>query len=485
MVVSTLLRSRLAGANFVSHLVCFLLPFHYMEIRRYKDIIAVKMTPVKSPDTLGAGSAGIMAFHARNLEVAEISAEAFAEMKPINLNSSSAPDTAAFQNVEAGEQLKNWNDETEFHGRDGDLKFGIRSVTINVTQICNLKCTYCAAGGDGTYGDPITKISIEKTLPQLKFFIDKLKDGQKFTISFVGGEPLLYPEAVQSICQYVTDLKNTKNFQPIFSLITNGTLITEKVAQLLKPYNLHVTISMDGEAKTNDVTRPTKNNQSSTELTLKGLHELRKIHDDLGSLGVSAVVNKDNMNILETYKYFQTLGFDWYEFNYDYSDKSETANDQYIQQMQELAAYAYNQGLNKNGNKQEAEIELRRIKSFDLYFKLLDDQQRIQNHCGAGKSYLMIDARNQLYTCPWVVGEKAEIVGRGEQLDHTALAKYQKPLVELNNCQSCWARFLCGGGCMYIHREHTGDKHKKDYLFCKRIRGLILTTIMYYKISRE
>jgi len=455
-----------------------------MQMRRYKDIIAVKLTPEES---LGQqkSTPTLTAFHARNLEVAEISEEAFAEMKVINLNSSAAPDIDQFQDAEAGEQLQNWQEDTEFHGRTGDLKFGIRSVTINVTQICNLRCTYCAAGGDGTYGDPVTKISIEKTLPQLKFFIEKLKDGQKFTISFVGGEPLLYPEAVQNICQYVTDLKKTKNFVPVFSLITNATLVTEQVAQALKPYNLHVTVSMDGEAKTNDIMRPTKNNQSSTELTLQGLQELKKIHTNLGSLGVSAVVNKQNMNIVETYKYFQSLGFDWYEFNYDYSDKSDAANDNYIQQMQELAAYAYQQGLKKNNSRQEAEAELRRIKSFDLYFKLLDDQQRILNHCGAGKSYFMIDARNQLYTCPWVVNEKSEQVGQGEQLDHVALAKYQKPLVELNNCQTCWARYLCGGGCMYIHREHTGDKHKKDYLFCKRIRGLILTTIMYYKISRE
>lgn len=96
----------------------------------------------------------------------------------------------------------------------------------------------------------------------------------------------------------------------------------------------------------------------------------------------------------------------------------------------------------------------------------------------------MMDAKNRLYTCPWVVGEKDEVVGVGEQLDHDKLSKYSKSLIELNNCQSCWARHLCGGGCMYIHRAHTGDKHKKDDLFCERTRSLILTTIMYYKLSR-
>ncbi len=97
----------------------------------------------------------------------------------------------------------------------------------------------------------------------------------------------------------------------------------------------------------------------------------------------------------------------------------------------------------------------------------------------------MIDARNQLYTCPWVVGEKDEIVGQGQTLNRAKLEKYQKPLIELNNCQTCWARYLCGGGCMFIHREHTGDKHTKDIMFCERTRGLILMALMYYKLSRE
>ena len=96
----------------------------------------------------------------------------------------------------------------------------------------------------------------------------------------------------------------------------------------------------------------------------------------------------------------------------------------------------------------------------------------------------MIDAKNQVYTCPWVVGEKAEIVGSGATLDQSKLAKYQKPLIELNNCQTCWARFVCGGGCMFINRAHTGDKHKKDELFCERTRGLILLAILYYKRAR-
>jgi len=441
-----------------------------MEIRRYKDIIAIKFVPDQT------GPENYIAYHSRNLEVAEITPEAFSEMTPITLNTAERPDVKTVQDAEARLQIETWNNDTNFQGRTGQINFGIRAVTINVTQICNLKCHYCAAGGDGTYGDPVAKISIEKTLPQLKFFIDQLKENQKFTISFVGGEPLLYPEAIKSIYDYVTALTKVKKINPIFSLTTNGTLINNSVSQILKTMKIHITISLDGAESENNLARPAKDGSNSTELTIQGLHQLTKIHSNIASFGLSAVSTKENLKIIQTYIFFKTFNPDWYEFNFSYTEKSPSAQTEYLTQMSALAALAYANG---------GEVELRKIKTFDVYFKLLDDQQRIENHCGAGKSYLMIDARNQLYTCPWVVGEKDEIVGVGSVLNHTKLEKYQKPLIELNNCETCWAKYLCGGGCMFIHRTHTGDKHTKDNLFCERTRGLILITLVYYKLSRE
>lgn len=436
-----------------------------MELKRHKNIIAFQ-----------SDSGSIVAYHVNNLEVAEITPEAFAEMSTITLKTGAVPEVTQPKDHEAHNQLENWNNDENFEGRLGQINFGIRSVTINITQICNLKCHYCAAGGDGTYGDPIAKISIEKTLPQLKFFIDQLKENQKFTISFVGGEPLLYPEALKSIYDYVLNLTKRKNFKPVFSLTTNATLINDTVREILRSMKIHITVSLDGDAKTNDIARPTKDGSSSTALTVHGLRQLAKIHKDIGSFGISAVSTNENSDIINTYTFFKTFNPDWYEFNFSYTEKNQSAQDDYLKQMNQLAKLAFADG---------GEAELRKIKTFDLYFKLLDDQQRIENHCGAGKSYLMIDARNQVYTCPWVVGEKSEVVGTGAQLDHEKLAKYQKPLIELNNCQTCWAKYLCGGGCMFIHRAHTGDKHTKDILFCERTRGLILIALMYYKLSRE
>jgi uncharacterized protein len=443
-----------------------------LKLKRHGNIIAAEFTNLKTKQVER------VAYHSTLLDVADVSAEAFGLMEEVNLSSSSIVVSPA-NTSEAFQELSEWNLDKNFQGRTGDLQFGIRSVTINVTQICNLKCFYCAAGGDGTYGDPVVKISVDNTLPQLKFFISKLKPGQKFNISFVGGEPLLYPEALLMIYNYVLGLKSEFDFIPLFSLTTNATLINDEVRELLSKMKIHIAVSFDGPPEINNLNRPTKSKsgKSSSQMTLEGIQQLQKIKSSISSWGITAVVTDfKNTNLIQLYNYFKTFQPDWYEFNFSYTDANQESNEAYTQQMLDLAEYCYNWG---------GEKALRQIKAYDLYFKLLDDQQRVQNHCGAGKSYLMLDARNQIYTCPWEVGVEEEVVGKNQTLDMEKLQGYQKPLIELNNCQTCWAKYLCGGGCMYIHKAHTGDKHKKDEKFCYRTRGLILWAILYYKRCRE
>ncbi len=437
-----------------------------MSLKRFEDIIAYK------------SDLGITAFHARNLEVADVSEEVFSQMTPIELKSSTVPRLNALASLEESESfrsLQDWNLEHNPEVLSGEIKFGIKSLTLNITQICNLKCTYCAAGGDGTYGEAINKVSVEKTLPQLKFFLESLKNGSTFSLSFVGGEPFLYPEAMKMIYDYVLLQTAGRNIDCKFMVTTNGTLITDSVVEMLKTMRINIAVSLDGTKEVNDVVRPAKNGKSSTDATLDGIAMLSVIRPQLASLGVTAVISAKNLNLKDNYLFFKTLNVDWYEFNFDYSEKDEHAQAEYLKQMGQVAELAFQAG---------GEEELRKIKTFSTYFDVLDSQQRIENFCGAGKSYLMIDAKNRLYTCPWLVGEKDEVVGENSQLDYDKLDKYQKPLVELNNCNNCWARFVCGGGCMYIHRQHTGDKHKKDEKFCERTRGLILLGILYYKRSR-
>lgn len=437
------------------------------ELRRYKDIIAVK-----NPQ----GS--ITGFHASNMEVAELSEDIFSLMAPISVLESQIPETfteLAEKSLDTALLLKEWNEEVNPHAETLKLEFGIKTITLNVNQICNLKCVYCAAGGDGTYGSAINKVEIEKTLPQLRFFAEKLNKEHTLKINIIGGEPLLYPEAIKAIHDYLAALSAELNIRTQVALITNGTLLKGKVLELIRTLKIHLTFSFDGEPEVNDISRPTKNNTSSTELILEALQELNENKGNILSWGISCVFTQHHKSLLKTYQFFKTLSPDWIDFQYDVGLFEEQLQQNYLQGLREIAEVAF---------LAEGEAGLRQIRNFDGLITNLDRQLRIENHCGAGKSFLMIDAKNQLYTCPWDVGQKHEQVGENKQLDHDKLANYSESLIKLNNCSTCWARHLCGGGCMFINKSKNFDKHKKDTLFCERIRSLILILLPYYKQLR-
>jgi len=431
-----------------------------VQLRRHKDIVAFRRKEDDAP----------LAFHARNLELAEISEELWQSMTSSALSSNSSTSSAS-----EIEELEDWHLESNPEVRSGHVELGIRSLTINVTQICNLKCTYCAAGGDGTYGQAQAKISVEKTIPQLKYFLDKVPSGGAFRITFLGGEPLLYPEGIEALSSYVRMATAGRNIKVIFSIVTNGTLFNEKTLAVLKTIKANVTVSLDGPAQYNDVVRPLKNGSGSTHLVEEGLKRLLAEKESLGKVTIHGVFHQGNMQILEAYRFYQGFAVDKLEFTYGVSEKSEEASQHFVEQMNAVAAEAYAKG---------GESALRKIALFDQYFSALDQQQQTENFCGAGKSYLMIDARNNVFTCPWDVGNKSEQVGQGAHVDETLLKPYEQALIEKNNCQNCWARYLCGGGCMFVHKQSTGEKNKKDQLFCDRTRSLILTSLFYYKQSR-
>lgn len=432
-----------------------------MRLQKMGNLIAIESKPGQ-----------VTGFHSQKLEVASLSAQAWAA---IAAESESSPSPEARPSHSILNDLQSWDQES----LNGFLKPKIQnfqSITINVTQVCNLHCTYCAAGGDGTFGDPVKKISVEKTIPQLLFLLKRVPDGGHFQVTFLGGEPLLYPEGIQILAETVQNESQKRNIKNEFIVVTNGTLINEKTLAVLKNLKAHLTISIDGPASVNDVLRPSKGGQAVTQKVIEGIQKLVAAKSQLGKIGLSGVFGKTNLNIQKAFEFYRSFDVDWFDFTYDHLETLPEISQAFTEKVLMVADQAFAHG---------GESALRKIKFFDSLFSRLDQQEKLENYCGAGKSYFVMDARNNLYTCPWLVGESKEIVGTGQALWEAKLDPYKAPLVEKNGCQNCWARFLCGGGCMYIHRNKTGSKHQVDENFCERTRTLMAMGIVYYEQCRR
>lgn len=435
-----------------------------LEMKRFKNIVAFKLKSVAS------GKSPFAAFHAENMEVGSVTSEVYESISHRLLDS-------VTRDPEVLAEIKEWNQKINHEEKALITPSKIKSVNINVTQICNLHCTYCAAGGDGTYGDPVKQISIEKTLPQLKFFMEKLSPGDRFHISFLGGEPLLYPEGIELIAEYVTQMAREKSLRETFKITTNGTLLNEKILSILKNYKPTLVISMDGEPEINDRLRPQRNKESSSKMILENLQKLILHKADIGVLGVHAVFSKENLNVVSAYHFFSEFPFDFMDFMFSVTENDFISNLEFMEQMEQVAALAWSKGQ---------EEALRKIYIFDHYFDLLDDQRKLENHCGLGKTLAVLDSKNRIYNCPWTVGDSQDQLGQDQTLNETKLASYKPSLIERNNCHECWAKYLCGGGCSFIHKStHSGVDVRKNELFCERTRYIAGLAIYYFSLSRE
>jgi radical SAM protein with 4Fe4S-binding SPASM domain len=110
---------------------------------------------------------------------------------------------------------------------------------LAVTYKCNLRCQFCYAGCNCTTSP--TGSDEVLSIDEFKAIIDKIYlEAQVPSISFTGGEPSLYKGLPQLVA-------HAKSHGMRVNLITNGTMVTEKLARELVDSGLDsVQVSLEG-----------------------------------------------------------------------------------------------------------------------------------------------------------------------------------------------------------------------------------------------
>ncbi|PIE33923.1 radical SAM/SPASM domain-containing protein [candidate division KSB3 bacterium] len=117
---------------------------------------------------------------------------------------------------------------------------------IAITYCCNLKCAFCYAGSGCTQNP--TGSDEEMRAEEVKKVLWKIfHQAQVPSVSFTGGEPTLVPELPELI-------RYAKNLGMRVNLITNGTMITQEMAENLADHGLDsAQVSLEGvSAATHD-----------------------------------------------------------------------------------------------------------------------------------------------------------------------------------------------------------------------------------------
>ncbi|MBU4345025.1 MAG: 12,18-didecarboxysiroheme deacetylase [Desulfobacteraceae bacterium] len=160
-------------------------------------------------------------------------------------------------------------------------------VVWNITRRCNLKCVHCYAHAKDL------SFKNELSTKEGKILLDDLAQFGVPVILFSGGEPTIRKDLPELAAYAVS-----KGMRAVIS--TNGTLITQKMARVLKDIGLsYVGISIDGMEEINDRFRGVK---GAFKAALEGIKNCK----DAGiKVGLRFTINKFNAD--EIPKIFELL----------------------------------------------------------------------------------------------------------------------------------------------------------------------------------
>lgn len=349
---------------------------------------------------------------------------------------------------------------------------GLETLYLLLSDHCNLRCSYCFIHQSMPEVYTRKTMSWETAQTAIDMFFANVANNppetkkSRKTILFYGGEPLLNFAVLRKAVLYVEDVYKKELAELgngfIFSLITNGTLLTEEMAAFLVAHpRIAITVSLDGPKEINDQKRIHINGKGSYNQVVRGLRTLRQA--GCKNVSLSCTLDEHNVDRLEEILAFSDeFGLLAINLNPLLDTEQEKINDSYLTKvnarMIEYFLLARQKGIYE-------ERMMRKIKPFISH--------RVRPYdCQATGSQVVCSPDGQLGICQEGLGMKNYFFGKAsrefEFKTHPVAQEWGKrsPL-NMPQCYDCPAIGICGGGCAYGAYLRNGSIWSVDTRFCE------------------
>ena len=343
------------------------------------------------------------------------------------------------------------------------------TLVLEAAQACNLRCTYCYAGG-GSYGGQARIMPPPLAARAARFLVEASGDRPSVTLVLFGGEPLLNLPALGAAVREAEAAATTLGKALVVSITTNGTCFTDEALDFLADHRIGVSVSIDGPPDVHDANRRYAGRRGGTYAdVVEGVARLRARtgHPPAGRVTLAP---EQWHRVPEVFDHVLGLGF----AEVGIAPASPTSARLLPTADQDAALIA---GFSELAQRFAGEAARGRVLAFsnllDLLARLHAGEVK-QAPCGAGLGYLAIDAQGRFFLCHRLAGvSRFEVGSLDSGIDYArvraCLAAQGEP--RRDACARCWARSLCAGGCHYENhvREHgLGLAHGGSCAFIRR-----------------
>jgi len=323
-------------------------------------------------------------------------------------------------------------------GETNPLADSSKSLTgwIHITDRCNLRCSYCYLPHHPKDMSSQTGRSAIETI----FRSAVAQNYKSIKIKYAGGEPLLGLERVLELQRYALELGKQHQIEIDGIVLSNGTLLSASVIELLKQAGIRLMVSLDGISKFHDEQRSFASGYGS-------FHQVSTNIDLALQMGlkpeISVTISSQNSQGLVDL-------VDWladrelhFSFNFQRENPNSLCQPVYLIDQDSFVSDL--EGAFK-------QIALR-LPNRSLLKSLADRANLAVPHnktCGVGQNYFAISTDGEIAKCQMALNENVSTIHAQDPIEdirQDMVGIQNLPVDQKSGCSECRWKYWCGGGC--------------------------------------
>ncbi|MBQ1186368.1 MAG: thioether cross-link-forming SCIFF peptide maturase [Clostridia bacterium] len=352
----------------------------------------------------------------------------------------------------------------------------IKALCLHVAHDCNLACKYCFAC-EGEYHGPRGLMSFDVGKRALDYLIEHSGSRKNLEVDFFGGEPSLNFEVVKQLVAYGREKEKEtgKNFR--FTYTTNGIILTDEIMDFCNKEMSNVVLSLDGRREVNDRMRVNRGGSGSYDVIVP---KFQKFIEKRGGKDyyIRGTYTRFNKDFASDILHMADLGFKEISIEPVVADPSAPYALKHEDLPELLTQYEV---LAKEMIRRERNGE-----GFTFYHYMIDLDggpcvvKRVSG-CGVGTEYMAVTPEGDFYPCHQFVGNEDFLLGNVyDGVTNAAVCDQFKNcnIYSHEECDNCFARMYCSGGCAANAYNSTGSVTGVYSLGCELHKKRIECAIM-------
>lgn len=331
-------------------------------------------------------------------------------------------------------------------------------ISLSVSNKCNLGCGHCFLHVDSKYpSSRKQKMDWEIAKKCIDLYINllKVRGVNQARIHFGNAEPLTNWPIIEKILLYC---ENIKQISFSFAINTNLYLLNEKMARIMKKYNVRIVTSLDGLQNANDSIRVTKMGRGTHAQIIRKMTLLENIDYPLETISVVLTQNNYDLVDIDIIDFACEKRMTSVSLDFDLVNLLTIPIDERVTKLMRIKSYANKRGIYFGGTWFSPFRNLMSISTIDKMLAACDAVE--------GKM-LVFEPDGAIKIC----GYTETVVGHINQFDELfcessrffKLISERLPGNDNIDCIGCKIEGLCSGQC-HVTREAV-DRNQSNILF--------------------